>query len=268
MNVRKITAEGEKILSVKIVDNGNAIEIYSIDETQILSFEETFPVINVQEIVNNKKLINFKPKSALQERVMKSIQLAKKINLPNFRAQTIAPAFSNETQDGILYAKGLAPATGKSVEWWEDVFSKYMPEKSSRLGELLEYDIFLAYLVQELLKKGYDQTIAWHVICDNSSCLVPFAFLKDLDCELISTGNLQIGKYSDIGGTLKLVCSKKYCYTDNEYAINKKSNENYYLCSNITGDKGFGYLRENLKTIIENKEQPIYWTVGWMVMDE
>ncbi len=266
MNVRKITAEGEIILSVKIVDNGNAIEIQSISENQILSFEEAFPVINVHEIVNDNKLINFKPKSPVQERVMKSIQLAKKINLPNFRAQTIAPAFSNETENGILYAKGLKPASGKSAVWWEDVFSKYMPKKNSRIGELLEYDIFLAYLVKELLNKGYDKTIAWHVICDNSSCLVPSAFLKDLECELISTGNLQVGEYSDIGGTLKLVKSEKYFYTEKEYSTKKeKSKEGYYLCSNITGDKGFGNLRQNIS---ENKEQPIYWTVGWMVMDE
>lgn len=267
MNIRKITAaEGERILSVKIVDNGSAIEIQSISENQILTFEEAFPVINVQEIVNNEKLISFKPQSATQERVMKSIQLAKKINLPNFRAQSIAPAFSNETENGILYAKGLKPATDKSVTWWEDIFKEYMPEKNSRIGELLEYDIFLAYLIEELLNKGYDKTIAWHAICDNSSCLVPFAFLKDLDCELISTGNLQVGEYSDIGGTLKLVCSKKYFYTGKEYSTNKEnSKEKYYLCSNITGDKGFGHIRQNY---VENEEQPIYWTVGWMVMDE
>lgn len=266
MNVRKITAEGEIILSVKIVDNGNAIEIQSISENQILSLEEAFPAINVQEIVNNEKLINFKPQSPVQERVMKSIQLAKKINLSNFRAQTIAPAFSNETENGILYAKGLKPASGKSAVWWEEAFSKYMPEKNSRIGELLEYDIFLAYLVKELLNKGYDETIAWYVICDNSSCLVPSAFLKDLDCELISTGNLQVGEYSDIGGTLKLVCSKKYCYKDNKYSINESFRRRHYLCcSNITEDKGFGYLRQNY---IENEEHPIYWTVGWMVMDE
>lgn len=131
-------------------------------------FNELFPVVDIEWLFLNEPFMNYLPKTANQRRVKRNIKFAKRIHMENFRRAALIPYFTNDGNSLMFdFEKDERPAFGKTPEWWEKSAKAFMPQKNSRLGSFLEYDVFLGTVIKNLVKNGnYSISEAWKITCD------------------------------------------------------------------------------------------------------
>lgn len=215
---RTVLTVGEKITRVNIIDGGNAVEIFSISESDSETkseniqpqasskqFEEMFPVVEIENVSVEDSFMQYKPKTMLERRVKASIVEAKRIGMKNFRKPAMDPSFDDDGET-IIYCAGRGPAVGKSAIWWDKKALKFMPEKNSRMINNLEKNVCLGILIKDLVEeKGYEVKEAWKAVCYDSKKIGHYFDSKDAKPNFEPTGSRQIGKWFDLGNVCKIV---------------------------------------------------------------
>lgn len=216
---RMVLTVGEEITQGNIVDGGKAVEIlFSFSESDekksktvkpnvgSQEFEEMFPIVDIENVSLEDSFMQYEPKNHREKRVKGSIIEAKRIGMKNFRIPAIDPSLDDDGET-IIYCVGRKPAVGKSAKWWNENAPKFMPNKNSRMRDLLEHDVVLGvmqikYLVEE---KGYKVEEAWKAVCADSKDLGHYRNSKNAKHEFETTGSRQIGKCFDLSNTGKIV---------------------------------------------------------------
>jgi len=217
--------EGQKFVRAQIVDNGNAIEIYSISDlkeepVQITKingqvealaipegFESKFLEVKVDEISLEDEFLKHNPENKIQERVKQSIVKAKEIGLKNFRRPVIDPSFVDDEDDKtIVFTPGKKPAVKMTAFWWDKALKDFMPTKNSRFGTKIHYDVFLGTIIKYLIEQEqYNVVDAWKAVCDDSRKLGHYLNSENAVREFEPTGSRCVGKWFDLGNTCKIL---------------------------------------------------------------
>ena len=210
---RIIKAEtGMKITEVKIINEGDAIEYYSVPDVRFYNsneIENYLKLIEVSTLSKRDKVFRYSPKTLDEKRVKENIFKAINMKLKDFMIFRIDPSMDYDKK--IIYKEGLEPVVGMSVEWWYKRITNILPERNSRFGDIKQYYAFLGYLINYLVKViGYSIERAWDEVCNKSKNLGHY---YDSDIELNDpylgkmrpTGSNKIGEFADLGNTMKII---------------------------------------------------------------
>lgn len=169
-----------------------------------IDFEKKFLIVDVENIELKDSFLLHKPISANQKRVMKHIIEAKEEEMNNFRINAIDPSFSSE--GSIIFLPGVKPAVERSSIFWDKVAKDFIPEKNSRLPDIKEYDVFLAYLIKTLVeKRHYFVREAWKVVCDESQNIAHYCDSKGTKYQKELTGSRLVYKFYDLANICKII---------------------------------------------------------------
>lgn len=178
---RKVVTVGEKITQVNTIEGGKAVEIlFSVSESDekksetvelnidSQKFERMFPIVDIENVSLEDSFMQYDPKTNREKRIKASIIEAKRIGMKNFRIPATDLSLDDDGET-IIYCEGRKPAVAKSLSWWDENASKFMPNKNSRMRDDLEHDVVLGvmcikYLVEE---KKYKVEEAWKAKCFN-----------------------------------------------------------------------------------------------------
>lgn len=205
-----LTVEG-KITRVNILDGGKSVEIFSIpdctqnqNETKEKSFDERFPIVRASTLSLKDSFLKHKPQTNQQKRLKESITAGIKAGLKDFRCPAMDPSFDND--GNIIYKEGERPAVGKSPRYWKSEMKKFMPEKNSRMGSLVQRDAFLCLLIKYLIEeKGYKVADAWKAVCDDSRDLGHYCNSENAKGKFEPTGSRKVWEFYDLANTCKIV---------------------------------------------------------------
>lgn len=181
-----------------------------ITAEQQLTMEEYvnkyFPIVKVSRLSLNSEFLNYEPVTEAQKRLRDLIIFAIISELPDFRAQVMDPSIDKDGE--IYYKAGMKPATALSANCWRIKAEWFMPERESRLGNVLERAAFLGLLIEDLInEQNYHKSLAWRAICDQSTELGNYIDSQNsegLEC----TGKRKIGQWYDLSNTQKIVHSE------------------------------------------------------------
>lgn len=168
-------------------------------------FEQRFPIVDVEGISLKDRFLEHEPLTPMESRIKNSILYAKQHKMKNFRKPAYDPSFSDDRKT-IVFEPEKKPAVGKTGEWWEAKFKSFMPEKNSRSMTRLEYDLFLAVIIKYLVdEEDYGIHAAWKAVCEDSKGIGHYYNSKNTNHKLEPTGSRAVGKFYDLGNTIKLI---------------------------------------------------------------
>lgn len=204
---------GMMIKEVKIINEGDAIEYYSVPDVRFYAnnkIEDYLKLIEVSSLSKRDKVFRYSPKTVDEKLVKKNIFKAIDMKLKDFMIFRIDPSI--DYNRNIIYKEGMEPVVGMSVEWWYKRISNILPERNSRLGDIKQYYAYLGYLINYLVKViGYDVDRAWDEVCNKSKNLGHY-YDSDIDClkdpylgKMRPTGSNKIGEFADLANTVKIV---------------------------------------------------------------
>lgn len=215
---RIIKAElGMKIQEVKIIEGGDAVEIYSVPYDRIAiikekNIEEYLKVIEISSLSKKDKIFKYQPRNLDEKIVKKNLFRILDMKIKDFMVFTLDPSLDDN--ENIIYKEGMEPAIGRSVEWWYKRCHDILPERNSRFGNIDQYYAFLGYLIKYLVvNQKYEIAQAWDAVCDESKNIghfydsnIIFNDSSELyEGKMKPTGSDRIGEFTDLGNTSKIV---------------------------------------------------------------
>lgn len=179
-------------------------------ERQVLTLEEYidkyFPVVNVTTLSLDSEFLRHEPETKWQKMIKDLIVFAIISKVPDFRAQVMDPSLDENSE--IYYKSGMPPATSLSASSWRIKAEMFIPERESRLGNMLERAAFLGLIIEHLInEENYHKELAWRAVCDNSKELANYLDSPNSEASLERTGSRKIGQWYDLGNTYKIVYS-------------------------------------------------------------
>lgn len=179
-------------------------------ERQVLTLEEYldryFPIIKASKLDLKDDFLNYNPETEIQKMLRDTIIFAIISGVHDFRAQIMDPSLDNN--GNIFYQSGMNPAIGKNANWWRTNARMFIPEKESRLGNMLEraafWGLFIQYLINE---ENYNKKLAWRAVCDNSKEFANYLDSPGSKKIFERTGNRKVGQWYDLGNTYKILYS-------------------------------------------------------------
>ena len=179
-------------------------------EQQVLTLEDYidkyFPIVKASRLSLNSDFLNYEPVTEAQKMLRNLIIFAIISGISDFRAQVMDPSIDENGE--IYYKSGMKPATALSANCWKIKAGWFMPEKESRLGNIIERAAFLGLLIENLVnEQNYHKAFAWRAVCDQSKELGNYIDSQNSEKILECTGKRKIGQWYDLGNTQKIVHS-------------------------------------------------------------
>lgn len=147
--------------------------------------------------------LNHQPTTRRQKDTL-DIYLDAKANgrLHTFTCMTIDPS----VRDGkLVYQKGLPIETGFSQNEWAKMLKDYNPSRNSRQMTLTEYVCRNLFLIQKLVKSGYEIEEAWKVVCDDSMKIGHYRNSDNPKHDFEPTGSRKVCGFCDLGNARKII---------------------------------------------------------------
>lgn len=226
--------------------------VYTMENFSKEEFEEKFPIVRASILTINEYFMKQEPKTERQYRIKNSIIEGIEYGMDDFRRPAMDPSINEDKN--LYYKKGEKPATGISAELCFEKAKSIMPEKNSRMGSLLQYDVFLGLLIKYLVEeKKFRLADAWKAVCDDSKDLGHYWNLEDAQHDFETTGKRKVWNFYDLSNTLKFV-------TDNNSASGFSAVSGFYFscsyCSPLS----------EVRNIV-NANGGFRHTVPWIVID-
>lgn len=147
--------------------------------------------------------LEHKPTTRRQEETLTLYQDAKaKGRLHTFTCMTIDPSFE---EGRLVYQKGLQPEVNFTQENWSEKLKDYDPSRNSRQMTRTEYVCRNLFLIQKLVKSGYEIKKAWEAICDSSKKLGNYWNPDNTNHDFEPTGSREVCGFCDLANTKKLL---------------------------------------------------------------
>ena len=210
--------EGKRIIRVKIVDGGRAIEVCAIPKeskpfipstnklyTSKDYLDENFPIVSATTLSKNDDFLKREPQSEMEDKLKEGLFYAIEKGVSNFRMPRLDPSIDSKTGK-IIFKAGEKPALNKSPEWFFKKFKTFMPTKNSRMATESHRNIYLGLIIKYLIEQeGYGVGEAWNAICNESKELGHFSD-SELNKGIIEpTGQRPVGIWFDLGNTCKYI---------------------------------------------------------------
>lgn len=215
----------------------------------IEDLDKIFPIVDPSELIGHK-ILEHRPRTVRQEKILNDILKGIELNLPAFRVQSMDPS---EEFGQIVFKPGNKPAVGYSPIWWKRTLKKFMPSKNSRNGNELQWAAFLGkqmkYLVEE---RHYSVSYAWRAVCDDSYDLGHYWNSDDAKYKYELTGRRRVGEFFDLANTCKIL---------------KKSNASGFLFA--SGTFNCISYESPLANMVNIYDSDCNYSdsVGWLVLD-
>lgn len=147
--------------------------------------------------------LNHQPTTQRQKETL-NLYLDAKVNgrLHTFTCMTIDPS----VEDGkLVYQKGLPIKTGFSQNQWAKMLKDYNPSRNSRQMTLTEYACRNLFLIQKLVKSGYEIEDAWKAVCDDSRKIGHYRNSDNHKHDFEPTGSREVCGFCDLGNAWKFL---------------------------------------------------------------
>ena len=109
-------------------------------------------------------------------------------------------------KDGkLVYQKGLPIKTGFSQKQWEKMLKDYNPNRNSRQMTLTEYACRNLFLIQKLVRAGYEIEEAWRTVCDDSRKIGHYRNSDNPKHCFEPTGSREVCGFWDLGNVQKFI---------------------------------------------------------------
>ena len=147
--------------------------------------------------------LNHQPTTRRQKETL-NLYLDAKANgrLHTFTCMTIDPS----VKDGkLVYQKGLPIKTGFSQNQWADMLKDYNPSRNSRQMTRTEYACRNLFLIQKLVKSGYEIDEAWKAVCDDSRKIGHYRNSDNPKYDFEPTGSREVCGFCDLGNVWKFL---------------------------------------------------------------
>lgn len=195
-------------------NNGFSENLISDEE-----FDKLFPIIPASTLSLDDHFFKWESDirdfSKIQSKLKDGILNGK---LKDFRRPIMDPSL--DEFENIVFQKNAIPFTFKSCDYdFQYVKNKaeaFMPSKNSRIGNILEYCAFLAFLIKYLVEnEKYSPVEAIKLVCFNSKKLV-YDFNPIWEDRPL-TGTVKVWHFYDLGGgTNKLLYEDHHTYYASE----------------------------------------------------
>lgn len=147
--------------------------------------------------------LNHQPTTWRQNKTL-NLYLDAKANgrLHTFTCMTIDPS----VKDGkLVYQKGLPIKTGFSQKQWAKMMKDYNPSRNSRQMTRTEYACRNLFLIQKLVKSGYEIEEAWKTVCDDSRKIGHYCNSDNPKRDFEPTGSREVCGFCDLGNVWKFI---------------------------------------------------------------
>ena len=147
--------------------------------------------------------LNHQPTTRRQKETL-NLYLDAKANgrLHTFTCMTIDPS----VKDGkLVYQKGLPIETGFSQNQWAKMLKDYNPSRNSRQMTRTEFACRNLFLIQKLVKSGYEIEEAWKAVCDDSRKIGHYRNSDNPKHGFEPTGSREVCGFCDLGNAWKFI---------------------------------------------------------------
>lgn len=197
--------------------------------------------------------LNHQPTTQRQKETL-NLYLDAKANgrLHTFTCMTIDPS----VKDGkLVYQKGLPIKTGFSQNKWAKMLKDYNPSRNSRQMTRTEFACRNLFLIQKLVKSGYEIEEAWEAVCDDSRKIGHYLNSDNHKHDFEPTGSREVCGFCDLGNACKFIAEDPWdeaggfwaaggCYFSDSYSnpvaylnpLNYVDNDFYYFVGMLALD--------------------------------
>ena len=162
-----------------------------------------FVLIPASTLSLTDKFMHHTPKNEEEKVFKKILTQVIRSGVSDFYRPKLDPSFDGEGK--ICYQAGLKPAVGKSYNWWEKNAKDFWPERSSRLGTMSEYVVFLGVLIKKLVERGWSIGNAWNAVCNDSRKLGHYCNSEGALHDFELTGSREICGFCDLANVYKIL---------------------------------------------------------------
>lgn len=165
-------------------------------------FEQIFPITDISKLIGHK-LLEHKPESGEQKRLLDYILRGIELKLPPFRSPIMDPSKENGR---VVFKLGCKPAVGQSAVWWRENWKAFLPMKNSRSGTEFHWAAILGEVMMHLVEEeNYSVSEAWKAVCDDSRNLGHYWNSDGAKHYFEPTGSRKVGKFYDLANTCKVL---------------------------------------------------------------
>lgn len=246
-NHMKISIPGVKVSEAIITNDGGC--------TLVIDPEDIFVKISPSEIIKDNHVafwLGEKENADFRAELEEALATTE-----DFYCHRISPC---DYMDRFNYCFGCEPAIGHNLTWWWGKAEKYIPGRGSRLGTKKEYLVFLAFLANEMIKKGINSFDAWQLLRNKSYLIANIGISGgQLEC----TGNREHCGFFDLGNTFKIIQEEKHScnFLIAGGAFNDSNAQIAYFLNYPCNIEAYNNLHGMYHTI------PLYST-GWVVLEK
>lgn len=218
---------GGRCISAEMKD-GYILAKFEIEENETSSTSESELECKIDPNIFAGTWLKHQPTTKRQKETLALYQDAKaKGRLHTFTCMTIDPS----VKDGkLVYQKGLPTKTGFSQNQWEKMLKDYNPSRNSRQMTRTEYACRNLFLIQRLVKSGYEIDEAWKAVCDDSKNIGHYCNSDNNKYDFEPTGSREVGGFCDLGNSWKFIAEDPWEESGGYWiaggSFNNRSNDN------------------------------------------
>ncbi len=238
-------------LEVQISD-GRIISTCVPDGTYILYKPRTVPkkllkLIPASAIKEDDDFLQYTPQNIEEKNFLKTLITAIQNNPQNFYVPICDPSLDMD-QKGFYYELGKRPATGKTIEWWEEKIQEY--GYNAHIGTTYERHLFLGWLIKLMITQGLSKQQAYYLVAHNSTYIGHYKNSKNAKFSFEDTGSRDFLGFCDLANTAKII----------------KSDSGYNIAGGSFKDGGdTNPLASRISIIYSNNYE--FYSLPWIVFD-
>lgn len=193
-------------LEVRISD-GRILTTDVPDGTYILYKPRIVPrkmlkLIPASALSEEEDFLQYTPQTTEENNFLKTLIEAIQSKPKDFYVPICDPSLDME-QRGFHYEFGERPATGNSIDWWEDKIQEY--GCNAHIGTVYERHLFLGWLVKLMLVHGLSKKQAYYLIAQNSAYIGHYKNSKNMQNNFEDTGSRDFLGFCDLANTAKII---------------------------------------------------------------
>lgn len=205
----EIEVSGGRITEAYVMPDGKCKLVIEVAapkgaSTKVTTLGDAFVKVEASKLSFEDEFMKHQPKTKAERDFMEKIKNVIKSGPKDFWRPKYDPSF-NKAGTGICYHPGMAPAVGKTYNWWEKVAKEFKPECKSRLGTKSEYIAFFAVLIKKLVENDWTVANAWDAVCNDSKKLGHYLNSENAKHTFENTGSREVGGFFDLANTHKIL---------------------------------------------------------------
>jgi len=209
--------------------------------------------VPASELSLNDDFIKYLPKTRRETKFKEEVIKVINTGVADFWRPVCDPSFDD--YDRIFYGSGRMPAVGKSYNWWFKNAKEFCPGYGSRLGTDMEYVVFLAVLIKDLVASGKSMEWAWDVVCNDSKELGHYWNSPAPKQRLEPTARREVCGWYDLANTTK-------------FLVDNGNDNRFWLAAGDYNFQGYDTPLADCAYRDYDYDEDNNFACGWLVFDK